>query len=155
MQRDAMCNVQRQADVKMCYQKRQLGPRLVKTKQSGQEACRLGREASRGVMRQGKGQGEGQAAWQTTRHKYQRVTPIFTRKRLHFLVAAKILKRCDVTDYKTFDTSAKAAKSLPPMHWRQATKRPATCHTTLQSREWPHSELKLKKLKLSLLSSLV
>jgi len=35
--------------------------------------------------------------------------------RLHFLVAAKILKRCDVTDYKTFDTSAKAAKSLTPV----------------------------------------
>lgn len=88
------------------------------------------------------------AARQTTRHKYQRVTPIFTRRRVHFLVAAKILKRCDVTDYKTFDTSAKAAKQkLPPVEaGRQADEqgRQATCHTTLQSRELATVRAKVK-----------
>lgn len=98
------------------------------------------------------------AARQTTRHKYQRVTPIFTRRRVHFLVAAKILKRCDVTDYKTFDTSAKAAKQkLPPdeagrqadeQQPRQAGQagqgRQATCHTTLQSRELATVRAKVK-----------
>lgn len=98
------------------------------------------------------------AARQTTRHKYQRVTPIFTRRRVHFLVAAKILKRCDVTDYKTFDTSAKAAKPRVASRWgrrgrqagrqtdeqqpRQAGRPLATRRCSHES--WPQSEPKSK-----------
>lgn len=81
--------------------------------------------------------------WSRPDHKYQRVTPIFTRSRVHFLVlgamSAQILKRCDVTDYKTFDTSAKAAKMMPQKQKeakKKAQRRPREERRGSSKRSW-------------------
>jgi len=49
-------------------------------------------------------------------------------------MSAQILKRCDVTDYKTFDTSAKAAKMMPPKR-RVRRRRKGVQKTGAQKRE--------------------